>query len=142
MHTHCSCNSIHLLLGLPLLHARVTCEAVLTPSCCTCAAVEIAPSSPSPSSQAWCPNHLVPRHKSFPLQAWNARIPPSTGKEIFKCNQRIFLCFIYFFPGEIHLSKVFGVFFCSSVRPHRGTVAEWSQPAKLNIFFSFRDGRG
>lgn len=99
--------------------------------------MEIAPSSLPPSSQAQSPNHLVPRHKSFPLQARKPRIPPSTGKEIFKCNQRIFLCFIYFFPGEIHLSEVFDVFFCSSVRPHRCTEAEWSQPAKLNIFSLF-----
>ena len=109
----------------------------LTPNCCTCVTMEIAPSSLPPSSQAQSPNHLVPRHKSFPLQARKPRIPPSTGKEIFKCNQRIFLCFIYFFPGEIHLSEVFDVFFCSSVRPHRCTEAEWSQPAKLNIFSLF-----
>lgn len=64
--------------------------------------MERAPSSlPRPSSQARCPNHLVPRHTKLPKR----RMPefPSTGKEIFKCNQSDLPCFIYFFPGEIHL---------------------------------------
>lgn len=100
MHTYCSCNSINLLLGFPLLCARVICKAIThskllhlcyywnTPS-------SLPPPPSSLSSQAQCPNHLFPRHKSFPLPERNARIPPSIGKEIFKCNQRIFLCFIF-----------------------------------------------
>lgn len=43
---------------------------------------------------------FFPGRKSFPLQGRNARIPPSSGKEPSQCNQRIFLCFIFFSRGN------------------------------------------
>lgn len=141
MHTYCSCNSINLLLGFPLLCARVICKAIThskllhlcyywnTPS-----SLPLPPSSLS--TQAQCPNHLFPRHKSFPLLARNARIPPSIGKEIFKCNQRIFLCFI-FFPRKL-ISLRYSMY--SSALPWSNIIIQyWSGHSlrRLNIFFSF-----
>lgn len=68
----------------------------LRQNCCTCAAMERASLPPAHPSQARVPNHLVPSTKLS--SGAECRIPPSTGKEIFKCLIRgsSFVLFIFF----------------------------------------------
>lgn len=132
-----SCNSIHLLLGFPLLCARVICKEITHSKLLHLCSYSNTPSSrqPSLSSTLWgtpCPNHLSPTHKSFLCQGGMLEFPQALARKYL--NVIKWSSFVLFFPREINLSKVFNGFFCSSERQHQPARCKCSWLVKAKYF--------
>lgn len=137
MHPCWSCNSIHRLLGFPLLRARVICKAITHSKLLHLCSYSNTPSSRRPSLSSTlpgtpCPNHLSPMHKSFLCQGGMLEFPQALARKYL--NVIRWSSFVLFFPREINLSKVFNGFFCSSERQHQPARCKRSRLAKAKYF--------
>lgn len=138
MHTYCGCNSINLLLGFPLLRARVICKAITHSKLLHLRCYGNTPFLPP---CLYPPRHralitFFPGTKAFLCKRGRLEFPQALARKYLNVIRGSPFV-LFFFPGEINLSKVFDVFFCSSVRPHHHTVPEWSQLAKAKYFLLF-----